>query len=383
LKIETQLGMPEPDMIEQSCFVASSMAMRKVKAQIELLAKVDVPVLISGESGSGRETVARLIHHLSTRGKNKFTRVNCAALDGDSLQRELFGAVKDSATPGATGAFLLSDGGTVLLQEITYVPPRIQAQVLEVIQEHQLGLRTKVAPQVRILACTGSAVESIQAHLRQDFYDRLSAFKIHLPPLRERREELKWLATHFMDRLAKRHEIAPRPLSKNLLCAIEAHNWPGNLRELEIFIQRYVVIGNEQVAISELPPTRSVGAAAVSSSSKGVQNTNEDTTGLKSLVRSVKSEAERNAIAEILGKTRWNRKEAARVLGISYRSLLYKIEHYQLTPQVPGNAFKDNERTHYEGSTASPQELSDEEMSNNQSLPAGRSLRIGLVTSGS
>ena len=158
--------MPEPDMIEQSCFVASSMAMRKVKAQIELLAKADVPVLISGESGSGRETVARLIHHLSKRGKNKFTRVNCAALDGDSLQRELFGSVKDSATPGATGAFLLSDGGTVLLQEITYVPPRIPAQVLEVIQEHQLGFRNKVAPQVRILACTGSAVESIQAHLR-------------------------------------------------------------------------------------------------------------------------------------------------------------------------------------------------------------------------
>ena len=246
-------------MIDDSFFVARGPAMGKIRANIELLAKVDVPVLIRGESGSGRETVARLIHQLSKRAKHQFAKVNCAALDDDMLEHELFGSI-DSVTPGRAGALLLCDGGTILLQEITHVHARVQAKLLELMQDQHFGSSSKTAVDVRILASTEHAeFGGIQKRLRDDFYDRLSAFTIHIPPLRERPEELRLLAEHFMDRMARRYRLTPRPFSNTLFRAIEEHAWPGNLRELEIFVQRYVVMGDEHSAVNEMP-TRTFAA---------------------------------------------------------------------------------------------------------------------------
>jgi DNA-binding NtrC family response regulator len=316
--------------------------MQKIKAKIELLAKVDVPVLISGESGSGRETVARLIHQLSSRAKHKFAKVNCAALDADSLEHELFASTSNSAAPGRAGA-LAGCGGTILLQEITHVQARIQAQLLEILQEHPVGTGNKSGLDVRILASTDSAeFGGFRERLREDFYDRLSAFTIHIPPLRERREELRILAAHFMDRMAKRYRMTPRPFSDALLDQIEEHTWPGNLRELEIFVQRYLVMGDEQAARAE-EKSKALATTALSTlplDGKAYENAN----GLKSLVRSIKGETEKTAIANVLEKTQWNRKEAARFLGISYRSLLYKIEQYELSPHASGSGFKMSEK---------------------------------------
>ena len=318
--------------------------MQKIKAKIELLAKVDVPVLISGESGSGRETVARLIHQLSSRAKHKFAKLNCAALDAASLEDELFASTSNSVAPERLGALAVCDRGTILLQEITHVPTRIQAQLLEILQEHQIGAGNSSGLDVRILASTDSAeFGGFRKQLREDFYDRLSAFTIHIPPLRERREEVRILAAHFMDRMAKRHRITPRPFSDTLLDQIEEHTWPGNLRELEIFVQRYLVMGDEHAAAAELLPKELATSPALFATPLGGK-ANEDANGLKSLVRSIKGETEKTAIANVLEKTQWNRKEAARFLGISYRSLLYKIEQYALSPHASGNSFKMNEK---------------------------------------
>ena len=324
--------------------------MGKIRTNIELLAKVDVPVLIRGESGSGRETVARLIHQLSKRAKYKFVKVNCAALDDDMLEHELFGRISSSVIPGRAGALLLCDGGTILLQEITHVHPRVQAKLLELMLDHQFGSSSKTAVDVRILASMEHAeFGAIQKRLREDFYDRLSAFTIHIPPLRERPEELRLLAEHFMDRMARRYELMPRPFSNALLRAIEQHEWPGNLRELEIFVQRYVVMGDEHLGVNEMP-TRVCVADSISALSPLDLSGKEDASGLKSLVRSVKGETERTAIVNILEKTQWNRKKAARSLRISYRSLLYKIDQYQLSPLVPANGFKGTRRKNHASS---------------------------------
>jgi two-component system response regulator AtoC len=326
--------------VENSFFIARAPAMEKLKANIELLAKVDVPVLIKGESGSGRETVARLIHQLSKRARHNFTKINCAAFDDDMLEQEIFGTIGSSAVPGRAGALLLCNGGTILLQEITHVHGRVQAKLLDLMHEYRFGSSIKTTADVRILASTERAQFSgIQKRLRDDFYDRLSAFTIQIPPLRERPEELRLLAERFMDRIARHYGLTPRPFPNALIRTIEEHAWPGNLRELEIFVQRYVVMGDEYSAVNEM-----AYSVFMADSISGTPSAKEEASGLKSLVRSVKGETERTAILNILEKKQWNRKEAARSLGISYRSLLYKIDQYQLVSDVSGAALRRNGR---------------------------------------
>ncbi len=347
MNFEPNRARPDFGAVEKSFFIARAPAMEKLKANIELLAKVDVPVLISGESGSGRETVARLIHQLSKRAKHKFAKVNCAAFDDDMLEHDLFGRISGSVIQCRDGALLLCDGGTIMLQEITHVHARIQAKLLEMIQDHYFGGSSKTALDVRILASTSCAdTAEIQKRLRDSFCDRLSAFTIQIPPLRDRPEELRLLAEHFMDRISRRYGLPPRPFSTTLLRAIEDHNWPGNLRELEIFVQRYLIMGDECAAVNEMS-TSVFMADCISATPSSHISGKENASGLKSLVRCVKGETERTAIVNILEKTQWNRKEAARSLGISYRSLLYKIDEYQLSPFPPENGSKGNRRKDY------------------------------------
>jgi two-component system, NtrC family, response regulator AtoC len=319
---------------QEASFIANGVAMRKIRVKIDVLARVDVPVLICGESGCGRESAARLIHQLSNRAKRGFRKINCAALNDESLEHELFGHRNNSRGSEKSGAVLVCSGGTIFLQEVTHVHTRIQAQLLEVLHEHAVSTDHRGATDVRILASTGTEeFGTIQKRLPDDFYDRLSAFTLDIPPLRDRADELPALAVHFMDRLAHRYGIQARSFSADLFRVMEEHTWPGNLRELEIFVQRYLVMGDEQAALRELV-SRPFLNPLPSSSLPSDQAAKEETTGLKSLVRNIKGETEKSAIATILEKTRWNRKEAARLLGISYRSLLYKIEQYELSPHT-------------------------------------------------
>jgi transcriptional regulator with PAS, ATPase and Fis domain len=294
---------------------------------------VDIPVLLLGESGTGKEVLGRLIHKLSPRAHRTFLKVNCAAVPADLLESELFG-YETGAFTGAThpkpGKFELCNKGTILLDEIGEMPPLLQAKLLHVLQDQQfsrLGSRSVVKVDVRILAATNVNIPEALAtkRLREDLYYRLNAFTLQLPPLRERKEEVPILLKHFMSHLSERYARASLPLSPMLLQACQDYTWPGNVRELNNFIKRYLILGDENLAIAELQPRVDGSGARFE---LPAAKPNEQAGGLKSLARSAKDEAEAEAIAKALDETNWNRKQAAALLKISYKALLYKIRQY-------------------------------------------------------
>jgi two-component system, NtrC family, response regulator AtoC len=320
------------ELADDVFFIAASPAMRKIRSQAALVANVDIPVLLLGESGTGKEVLARLIHKLSPRAHRTFLKVNCAAVPADLLESELFG-YEPGAFTGAThakpGKFEICNKGTILLDEIGEMPPLLQAKLLHVLQDQQfsrLGSRSVIKVDVRILAATNINIPEALAtkRLREDLYYRLNAFTLHLPPLRDRKEEVPILLKHSMTRVAERYARAPLPLTPALLKACHDHSWPGNLRELNNFLKRYLILGDENLAVSELQP-KGDGPGGTRSDS-GTRN--DSGGGLKSLARSAKDEAEAEAITQALDQTNWNRKQAAVILQISYKALLYKIRQY-------------------------------------------------------
>lgn len=330
-------GVEQEELSPDLYFIAASPAMRKVRAQAAQIAKINVPVLMLGESGTGKEVVARLIHKLSPRAHRTFLKVNCAALPSELLESELFG-YEPGAFTGANrpkpGKFEICNHGTILLDEIGEMPPSLQAKLLHVLQDQQfsrLGGRTTITVDVRILAATNVNVQQAIAskRLREDLYYRLNAFTMHLPPLRERREEIPLLLKHFMAQLSERYARPPLPFSQALLEACMHYHWPGNLRELENLVKRYLILGDETVIIGELDPQNN----SMLPPPETGRRTGE-VPDLKSLVRGLKDEAEMQAIRDALDQTHWNRKEAARILNISYKALLYKIRQYGIDPRI-------------------------------------------------
>src|SRR5258705_8753151 len=252
--------------VEELCddvlLVAASPAMKKIRAQAALVANVDIPVLLLGESGTGKEVLGRLVHKLSPRAHRTFLKVNCAAVPADLLESELFG-YEAGAFTGAThpkpGKFELCNKGTILLDEIGEMPPLLQAKLLHVLQDQQfsrLGSRSVIKVDVRILAATNINIPEALAtkRLREDLYYRLNAFTMSLLPLRERKEEIPILLKHFMARMSEQYARPSLPLSANMLQAWQDYSWPGNLRELSNFIKRYLILGDETLAIAELNP---------------------------------------------------------------------------------------------------------------------------------
>jgi len=307
--------------------------MRKLRSQAALVANVDIPVLMLGESGTGKEVMARLVHKLSPRAHRTFLKVNCAAVPADLLESELFG-YEAGAFTGAThakpGKFELCNKGTILLDEIGEMPPSLQAKLLHVLQDQQfsrLGSRSVVRVDVRIMAATNVNIPEALAtkRLREDLYYRLNAFTLQIPPLRERREEIPILLKHFMSQLSEQYARPPLAFSPEMMQACANYPWPGNLRELGNFVKRFLVLGDEKLAINELKP-RTDGSGAEFESS--LARSGEPLGGLKSLARSEKDGAEAEAIARALDETNWNRKQAATMLQISYKALLYKIRQY-------------------------------------------------------
>src|SRR6202166_4598505 len=291
------------ELYDDVFFVAASPAMRKIRSQAALVANVDIPVLMLGESGTGKEVVARLIHKLSPRAHRTFLKVNCAAVPADLLESELFG-YEAGAFTGAThakpGKFELCNKGTILLDEIGEMPPLLQAKLLHVLQDQtfsRLGSRTVVKVDVRILAATNINIPEALANkrLREDLYYRLNAFTMQIPPLRDRKEEIPILLKHSMSRMAERYARTPLPLSPALLQACQNHSWPGNLRELNNFLKRYLILGDEKLAASELQP-RPDGGGGQHSDGTGRSAGADSGGGLKSLSRNAKDEAEAAAI---------------------------------------------------------------------------------------
>jgi two-component system response regulator AtoC len=345
----------------ETFFIGVSPIMRKLRAQAALLAEANVPVLILGEDGSGKETTARLLHSLSVRSGFDFAKVNCAALPGDLLEKELFGCERKSINAPArtkAGKLELCAKGTIFLDNITEMPPALQLNLLEVLQNKQFirpGTSAFVEADVRVVAASSTNVERAisENRLSEDLYQHLSAYTIHVPSLRDRKEELSFLSRHFMHRLANHYGLSPRTFSPAIIDAWQAYNWPGNLRELEHCVKRYLMVGDEELAIGKartgtedepqetaLTEARSMKQVALSlgQARTGVPGSRS----LRSLIQSVKAEAEKNAIALALEKTGWNRKAAARLLKVSYRTVLYKIEQYQLTASNPSLSQRTN-----------------------------------------
>jgi DNA-binding NtrC family response regulator len=333
-KSETNPDIQGIPLDENTSFVRSSKRMREIESQCGLVARADIPVLILGESGTGKEVAAMLIHKLSARSQRCFLKVNCAAMPADLLESELFGYDQGAftgAVKAKPGKFEICNHGTILLDEIGEMPAALQAKLLQVLQDgsfSRLGSRSSVKVDVRVIAATNIDIKAAiaQKTFREDLFYRLNGFTLRMPPLRERTEEIPLLSEHFMCKVAAKYECDPLPLSPALLQALAGYSWPGNLRELENAIKRYLVLGDERAIIDELNPAQSTATLSLSA---------EDTANgasLKHLVRNVKGNAESAAIAQSLDGTGWNRKAAANDLQISYKALLYKIKQYNLTP---------------------------------------------------
>src|SRR5690242_19123503 len=320
---------------EDLSFLAASPQMVRIRQQTLQIAPVDVPVFICGESGVGKEVVSRMIHLRSKRQHQPFIKVNCAALPGELLESELFG-FEQGAFTGAVrakpGKFELANRGTIFLDEIAEMSPHLQAKLLHVLQDGQfsrLGARAVVNVDVRVLAATNMDVKDAMrtGRFREDLYYRLNVLSIHIPPLRERTTEIPLLFRHFLVKYSEKYgKAAPDP-SKHLMEAALRYPWPGNLRELENFVKRYVILVDDEGSFREL--VEMTGQQQRIAPREEASPAPKDQ-GLKALVRGLKDEAEMEAIADALEKTNWCRKDAARMLGISYKALLYKMRQFNL-----------------------------------------------------
>ena len=345
-------------------FWGDSPDMKTIAQVIEQVSDNDVTVLIRGESGVGKELVARAIHQRSPRKDRPFVKVNCAALPAELLESELFGHEKGAFTGAATtriGKFEQADTGTIFLDEIGELKAALQAKLLHVLQDGQftkLGSNKPIDVDVRVVAATNRDLEQMLLHneFREDLYYRLKVIEVTVPPLRERRAEISNLTQYFMDRYARRYNRPVRQLSVDLQQLFHTYEWPGNIRELENMIKRIVILQDEQLVVREL--TARAPRVAVACAGVGVGNGHgpsavalgdpddveapEDDdeppqpeepvamapvgSRLADVAKSAALKAERAIIEDTLTQVHWNRRRAAEQLGVSYKTLLNKIK---------------------------------------------------------
>jgi DNA-binding NtrC family response regulator len=324
------------EMGDGAFFLAASPAMRKIYEQVSTIAMTNVTVLITGESGSGKEVVTKLLHKKSTRSTRQLLKVNCAALPADLLESELFGyeaGAFTGAMKAKPGKFELCDKGTIMLDEIGEMSPQLQAKLLHVLQDGEfsrLGARSNTKVDVRVITATNIDMAKAVADksFREDLFYRLNAFVIHVPPLRERPEEIPYFLNECARRIAVQNGLEPISFSTRLIAASTAYPWPGNLRELGNFVKRYLIMRDEAAAVTELESkTPKKWAAVVPLLAEEMVG---DAAGLKGRVRAMKDQTETEMIREVLIETHWNRRIAAEKLQISYKALLYKIRQYEL-----------------------------------------------------
>jgi two-component system response regulator AtoC len=309
--------------------------MRGIRRCVELVADTDAAVLLCGESGTGKDVVARAIHFASGRCARPFVKVNCAALPADLLESELFGHEKGAFT-GAfqrkPGTFELAHTGTIVLDEIGDMSIALQPKLLHALQDREfvrVGGSDTTAVDVRVIASTNQDLEAAvrAGRFREDLYYRLKVITLHLPPLRERRSEIPVLAQAFVQRFNEqyRRELC---LSQDSLDLLTQYSWPGNVRELENMMRRIVVLQNEQLLQEELQALTDAGVPSPPRVSPPHGT-------LRDVAKQAATDAERRIIADVLERVHWNRAEAARHLGIGYKALLYKMNRCGLSAKRP------------------------------------------------
>ena len=329
---------------EADAGVWQSDAMQRILEVIVQISDTDVTVLLHGESGVGKEVVSRRIHAESDRAKRPFVKVNCAALPEELLESELFG-YEVGAFTGANfrkaGRFELADKGTMFLDEIGEMSPGLQGKLLQVLQDNEftrLGGNREVKVDVRVVCATNRPLLEMvsQKTFREDLYFRLNVVNIEVPPLRERRDEIPALMNCFLRRSAVRYGKPFQPLSPELQALFQSYPFPGNVREFENMIKRIVVLENESVVIDELMRKGSDERGG-ESVLRALMSEIEETAGevpLREVGRRVAKQAERDTIERALERTSWNRKQAAKLLNVSYKTLLQKIRDCGLEPEI-------------------------------------------------
>jgi len=322
--------VPEPTLF------GKSKAMQTVRDRLYKVAGASVPILVQGESGTGKNLIARAVHNLSPWKSGPFVSVNCHATP-ETLESEVFdgekGALSEDAKPSRDET---GHGGTLFLDEISALDLAMQSKLLRLLQDGQLcRIDTRQGRKVkfRIVCATNRQlqVEIENGTFRRDLFYRINVVNLSLPPLRERRDDLEGLVDHFLECYNRKYNCQTRSLSGELLAMLKKYHWPGNIRELENLIQRYVILGSEDVISDNL----------MAHGQPEFLNPEIDLDGpisLKKLTREVTRELERKVIVKTLQAYRWNRKQAARALGISYRGLLYKIHDDDLIPNQPPRA---------------------------------------------
>ena len=341
---------PQLSAAETAFFLSRSPKMLETWNVATTVARADVPVLILGESGVGKEVLARFIHRHSRRAAKSLVKVNCAALPHDLLESELFGYDRGAFT-GAVGEkpgkFELADKGCIILDEIGEVAPNLQAKLLHVLEDKEfsrLGGRRPVRVDVRVMALTNRKLrEAIpRGEFRDDLYFRLSVVTVNIPPLRERKEDIPLLADYFLKRHRDALTSSIEQLPSRLIDVFMEYHWPGNVRQLENTIRRYLILPEldmELNGIAAIPPSppdspkhamaAATGAAPMSSSVIRFPGPN-DSVSLKKVGANAAERAERELVLHVLEQTNWNRTHAARRLNICYRALLNKLKKWQI-----------------------------------------------------
>jgi DNA-binding NtrC family response regulator len=310
--------------------VGASKPMQEVMLLVEMAAPTTASVLITGETGSGKEVVARTLHRLSPRSAKPFVAVNCSAIPESLMESEIFGHEKGAFTGAAErrmGCFELADGGTLLLDEIGEMPAATQAKLLRVLEDHKvrrLGSKSETPVDVRVLAATNKAPDQAVAkgELRQDLFFRLNVFHIHLPPLRMHKEDLPALVEHVLRELSERHSKVVRGVSTEVMEAFKSHPWPGNIRELRNVLERATVMCDRDLIGRQHLPADFGHAAGAGPA---------ELAGLKFPVGTTVDAAERELILQTLAATGQNKTRAAEMLGISLKTLHNKLKEYGAT----------------------------------------------------
>ncbi|HZR09917.1 MAG TPA: sigma-54 dependent transcriptional regulator, partial [Myxococcales bacterium] len=351
-------------------YVASSPAMLSIWDMVDRVAETDVPVLIRGESGVGKEGIARTLHDRSPRRGRPFVKINCAALPSELLESELFGHERGAFT-GATsekpGKFELADKGTIFLDEIGEMHPALQAKLLQVLQDeeyYRVGGKRPLRADARVLVATNRVLEDeiARGNFREDLYYRLNVVSVLVPPLRDRKEDIPGLIEHFRRKYGSKYRGGVMVFSEEVIRRLQSYDYPGNVRELENLVRRLVVLRDERFVLDELqaavnrrpamqvalasgpaggslPPSNQGSyappAAGVTSvpppAPASVVPMGAETVSLKEISRQAALRAEREVISAMLARTNWNKRKAAARLQISYKALLYKIKDCGLT----------------------------------------------------
>src|SRR5690349_10496457 len=324
--------------------IGDSVALKQVMGAVGRAAPTNATVLIQGESGVGKELVARTIHRNSLRSRERFVQVNCAAIPEELIESELFGHEKGSFT-GATekqvGKFEQADRGTIFLDEVGDMSAKTQAKVLRVLQEgevERLGSARTIKVDVRVIAATNKNLEEEieKGRFREDLYFRLAVIPVHVPPLRERPEDIPLLVRHYMDYFSREHNVRPRRITQAAMDALQRYRWKGNIRELRNTVERlHIMTSGDTIDLADLPSAvRSPSAGA--SGSSAVRASVDGDAAKAGTLREFKDNAERAYLVQKLRENGWNISKTAEAIDTPRSNLYKKLEQYQIAQETDG-----------------------------------------------